>query len=55
VEADVPKQSQVHIGCVRPKTNDAAVVYTDTKCVTTTNYYDNNFAAHTSVKLDKNY
>jgi hypothetical protein len=38
-EADVPKPSRVHIwvglGCVRPKINDAAVVY-----VTSTNYYD---------------
>ncbi len=26
-EADVPKQSRVHMGCVRPKINNAAVVY----------------------------
>jgi len=26
-EADVPKLSRVHIGHVRPKINDAAVVY----------------------------
>jgi len=27
VEADVPKLSRVHMGRVRPKINDAAVVY----------------------------
>jgi len=27
VEADVPKLSQVHMGHVRPKINDAGVVY----------------------------
>jgi hypothetical protein len=26
-EADVPKPSRVHMGRVRPKINDAAVVY----------------------------
>jgi len=26
-ETDVPKQSRVHMGCVRLKINDAAVVY----------------------------
>jgi hypothetical protein len=27
VEADVPKLSRIHMGHVRPKINDAAVVY----------------------------
>jgi hypothetical protein len=27
VEADVPKLSRVHMGCVRPKVNDVSVVY----------------------------
>jgi len=27
VEADVPKLCRVHIGCLRPKINDASVVY----------------------------